>query len=311
MTAIVTVTASPALDISFTVERMVAEEKLRGTRPVMHPGGGGINVARVATRLGAEVMALWMGGGCDGRRLADLLDEEGVRHEGLPARDEPRHSLHVEEGATGAMYRFVLPGAECSEAEGARLVARVGELAQTSFLVLSGSLPPSLPADYYARLAARAPAGARVVLDTSGEALRRGLAGHVYLAKPNRKELAAAAGRALTSRDELVRAARELIDAGRVEVVAVSLGEDGLVVITGEGHEHVPAPKVTMVSAVGAGDSTVAGIVVGLVRGLPLGEAARLGAAAGAAAVLSEGTELGSRQDTERLFAALRGAGSG
>ncbi|MDQ3365142.1 MAG: 1-phosphofructokinase family hexose kinase [Myxococcota bacterium] len=306
MAAIVTVTMNPAIDVSFEVERMVAESKLRATAPELHPGGGGINVARAAARLGGDVMALWMGGGCDGARLAELLGEEHVPYDRVPAADEPRLSIHVEERTTGAMYRFVLPGPTITPQEAKVLEERIASYVGARFLVLSGSLPPSLPTDYYAELAARAPRGVRVILDTSGEPLTRGLAGHVYLAKPNRNELGRAVGRELATIDDVVRAARALIDDGRVELLAVSLGAEGMVLVTRDDADHIRAPQVRPISAVGAGDSTVAGIVVGLARGLPIADAMRLGVAAGAAAVLTPGTELSRREDTDRLYAELQ-----
>lgn len=307
MAAIVTVTVNPALDISFEVERMAAEHKLRGTAFAQQPGGGGINVARAATRLGADALAVWLGGGCEAKTFATLLDAEGVPHHRIPAREDMRMSIHVEERATTDMYRFVLPGPAISEAEADAVVAYVAGASDAKFIVLSGSLPPSLPTNFYARLAAAAPQGARVILDTSGEALARGLDGNVYLAKPNRNELGRLVDKKLESVDEIIAAARELTAAGRVSVLAVSMAEEGLVLVTNASAEHVRAPKVEMVSAVGAGDSTVAGLVVGLARGLPLGEAARLGVAAGTAAVLTAGADLLLREDTERLYAQLRG----
>lgn len=305
MTAILTITMNPALDLSFEVERMIAEEKLRGSALVSHPGGGGINVARVVHRLGGEALAVWIGGGGEGTRLGELLDEEGVRHHQVPAREPVRLSIHVEERATTAMYRFVLPGPALSAAELEAVCEHVTH-APASLVVLSGSLPQAAPTDFYARLSERVPAGVRVLLDTSGEPLAKGLAGTVYLAKPNRNELGKLVGRTLATRDDVIAAARETIARHRVEVLCVSLAEEGLVLVTRDTAEHLRAPPVEMVSAVGAGDSTVAGIAVGLARGLPLVDAVRLGVAAGTAAVLSPGSELCSREDTERLFPQIR-----
>lgn len=306
MTSIVTITMNPALDESFAVDRIVPERKLRCSQPVIHPGGGGINVARAAARLGADVTALWIGGGANGQMLADILDGERIRHRRVPAALELRRNSHVTERDTGDLYRFVLPGPELSDREGAQFVEELERCRDAAFVVISGSLPPSLPSDYYARLAEHAPAGARVILDASGDELVRGLAGHVYLVKPNRNELGRLAGGELRDIADVVDAARTLIAAQRVEVVAVSLGADGIVYVTGEKYEHIASPRVKPVSTVGAGDSSVAGIVVGLSRGLSLPDAMRLGVAAGTAAVLTPGTELFRPEDTERLFGELQ-----
>lgn len=307
MPAILTITLNPALDVGFEVERMVVESKLRASAVTRHPGGGGINVARVATRLAGDVEGVWLGGGGNADTLAALLEEEHVRHHQVRIRDELRLSIHVEERATGAMYRFVLPGAATGEAEVDALAAYIASARDVQLVVLSGSLPPSVAVDTYAQLA-RGCSGVRVVLDTSGEPLARGLAGHVFLAKPNRNELGRMLGRQLGSVGDVVAAARELIDAGRVEVLAVSLADEGLVLVTADGAQHLRAPPVEMVSAVGAGDSTVAGIVVGLARGESLVDAARLGVAAGTAAVLTPGSDLCRREDVERLYPDVRSA---
>jgi 6-phosphofructokinase 2 len=305
MAAILTVTLNPALDISFEIERMVPESKLRGSGLVQHPGGGGINVARAATTLGGDVEAVWLGGGCESNTFAALLDAEGVRHHQIATRGDLRTSIHVEERATTDMYRFVLPGPTISASEADAILADV-RATTAQLVVMSGSMPPSLPEDFYAQLAAAAPRDARVILDTSGEPLARGLAGGVFVAKPNRNELGRMLGKQLAEVDDVIAAARELIAAGRVEALAVSMAAEGLVLVTADSAEHVRAPKVEMVSAVGAGDSTVAGLAIGLARGWSLRDAARLAIAAGTAAVLTPGSELLRREDTERLHAQLR-----
>ena len=305
MTAILTVTLNPALDISFEVDRMVAESKLRGTALTRRPGGGGVNVARAATTLGADVEAVWLGGGCDAATFGAMLDVDGVRHHHIATREDLRVSIHVEDRATTDMYRFVLPGPVISDTEAEGIRAYVRDAVGVQLVVLSGSLPPTLPTDFYARLAADVPRGARVVIDTSGEPLARALAGGVFVGKPNSNELGRMLGRQLTIVDDVIAAARELIAGGRVEALAVSMAAEGLVLVTAELAEHVRAPQVEMVSAVGAGDCTVAGLVVALSRGQSLQEAARFAVAAGTAAVMTPGSELLRRDDAERLYAQL------
>lgn len=309
MTAIVTVTLNPALDAGLSVERMTPGDKLRSGPPTLEPGGGGINVARALARLGGLARALWLCGGAEGQRLATLLDGEALSHEAFPCAAETRRNLHIEARATGELFRITVRGDAVTAAELATLAHRVESLDDITWLVLSGSLPPGLPTDTWACLADRAAEGTRVILDSSGEALRAGLRGRVFLVKPNARELEQLAGRELKTRAGRVAAARALIAAGRVEVVAVSLGSAGLLLVTHDDDIDIAAPTVEAVSAVGAGDSTVAGIVHGLAQGRSLEEALRYGAAAGAAAVLTPGTGLCRREDTERLFADLHGGG--
>lgn len=304
MPAILTVTMNPALDVGFDVERIVKESKLRGTNLLYQPGGGGINVARAATRLGADVECVWLGGGPTGEKLASLLERENIHHHQLRTAEDVRLSIHVEETSTTDMYRFVLPGPAISDAEIESVRATIATT-NAPYIALSGSLPSAVPPDFYAQLAARAPASSRVILDTSGEPLGRGLAGRIYLAKPNVNELGRLLNRKLDSIDEIVRAARELIETKRVEVLAVSMAEKGLVLVTQDLVEHITAPHIEMVSAVGAGDSTVAGLVVGLSRGMSLPDAARLGVAGGTATCLMAGSELFRREDVERIYAQI------
>jgi len=141
--------------------------------------------------------------------------------------------------------------------------------------------------------------------DTSGPALRKGLDAPLYLIKPNMHELSQLAEREVEDDAQIRDVARSLIDEGVIEVVATSLGSGGLAVTTAEKHEHVRAPTVKIRSKVGAGDSTVAGIVLALSRGKSVADAVRFGVAAGAAAVMTEGTELCRRKDVEHLYAEM------
>jgi 6-phosphofructokinase 2 len=189
------------------------------------------------------------------------------------------------------------------------LAALIDELTRlepaAALVVGSGSLPPGVDEGFYADLATRAAqGGARFILDTHGTPLRRALdTGHVYLIKPNLRELGSLLGRELEYDADIARAARTIVREGACQVVFVSLGAGGALVVTAERADHVRAPTVPVKSRIGAGDSTVAGIAVALTRGEPIDRAARLGVAAGAAAVMTSGSELCRQADVERLFA--------
>jgi 6-phosphofructokinase 2 len=218
-----------------------------------------------------------------------------------------RENITVSETTTAAQYRFVLPGPQLLPEDCERCLARLSELdPPPRYLVLSGSLPPGVPDDFYASAAAVGrQLGARTVLDTSGIALRRGIDAGVYLLKPNLRELGQVAGAELRSEADQERAARELLGRGQSEVVVVSLGAAGVLLVSADVVERIRAPTVPIRSRIGAGDCTVAGIVVGLSRGDDLRHAVRRGVAAGAAAVTTPGTELCRRADAERLYAGL------
>jgi 6-phosphofructokinase 2 len=305
---IVTLTMNPAIDASTSVERVTPDDKLRCDALRREPGGGGINVARAIGRLGGDALALYAAGGAMGALLETMLEAEPVRHERLDVAGSTRENVTVAESSTGRQYRFVMPGAELTGAECSAILDRIDALDPApDYVVASGSLPPGVGPEFHAQLARQArDHGTRFVLDTSGAALREGLASGAWLIKPNLRELGQIAGRDVSDDTEQERVARDLVDSGVLEVVVVSLGAAGALLVTAGRCERIRAPTVPIRSKVGAGDSTVAGIVLGMVRGMSVSEAVRYGVAAGAAAVMTPGTELCRRGDTERLFARLQ-----
>ncbi|MFQ5882032.1 MAG: 1-phosphofructokinase family hexose kinase [Candidatus Methylomirabilales bacterium] len=304
MQRIVTVTMNASIDKSCTIDRVVPERKLRCNPPCYEPGGGGINVSRAIRKLGGESLALYPSGGPTGQMLQELLDQEGLNHRAIPSEGWTRVNLTVLEESTGQQFRFVMPGPTLRHSEWQRCLDELAAVApQPDYVVASGSLPPGVPDDFFARVVRIAnDLGARSIVDTSGEALRVAAREGVYLLKPNLRELSQLAGRALDDEPNQEAAAIEMIEAGGCETVAVSLGGAGVLLVSRQEHERLRSPTVPIVSKVGAGDSMVAGIVLSLARGESLRNAVRFGVAAGAAAVMTPGAELCRREDTERLY---------
>jgi len=312
MSKIVTLTLNPCVDKSSAVSQVMAERKLRCESPRYEPGGGGLNVARAVKKLGGEANALWTCGGVIGDLLRELLDEEGAAHDPIPVRGLTRENFIVQEAESGQQYRFGFPGARLEEQEQEGVRTRIAGLDPTpAYLVLSGSLPAGVPDDFYAKVARSAGGAARIVLDTSGAALTRGLEAPVFLLKPNLTELSDLAGRAVREDEAIREASRELVRDERAQVVVTSLGSAGAVLVSKDFEERISTPTVPISSKVGAGDSTVAGMVLALSRDEPLERAVRFGVAAGAAAVMTPGTGLCRREDTERLYQHLLEARSG
>ena len=301
---IATVTMNPAVDVSTRVGRVLAERKMRCGPPRYEPGGGGINVARAVRKLGGEASALFPAGGPAGRLLQDLLSREGVPKIPIPIESWTRENLNVLEEETGRQFRFVLPGPTLREEEWRRCFQAIeGFDPFPAFLVASGSLPPGVPEDFYARLAALAKRrSARLVLDSSGPALRSAVEEGVYLCKPSLREFREWTGEASADEARWRGLAREIVGKGRCEVLVLSLGSGGALWTTRTEQERLTAPAVSVSSSVGAGDSMVAGIVLSLWRGRSLREAVCFGVAAAAAAVMNPGTELCRREDVERLY---------
>lgn len=308
MDRVVTITLNPALDVSTTTEHVTPEHKLRCQAPDYDPGGGGINVARAITRLGGPAVALYTCGGPYGEMLKRLLDREGVRHQPVPIEGLTRESLTVIEASTNRQYRFGFPGPTLREEEWQPFLDYLATVDDPpDYVVASGSLPPGAPVDFYARLARVVrERGGRLVVDTHGQPLCEAAEAGVYLLKPNLRELGQIVGREIKSDAEIVAAGRDLIDDGDNEVVAVSLGAGGAMLITHDDVQRVRSPTVPIRSRIGAGDSMVGGMVYALAQGMSLLDAVRLGVAAGAAAVMTEGTDLMHRDDAERLFARMK-----
>jgi 6-phosphofructokinase 2 len=307
MARIVTLTMNPALDIATTTDRVVPDHKLRCEAPRYDPGGGGINVARAVHALGGDALAIFPAGGSAGEMIRHLLQREGVADQAVAIAGFTRESLAIEERQSGKQYRFLLPGPQLALEDQERcLDALAAAAAAAEFIVVSGSLPPGVPENFYARVGTLAKEhGKRLVLDTSGAALQQ--AGHgVYLLKPSLRELEGLAGRQISGAGEELAAARQLVDEGRSDIVVVSLGAGGALLVTAEQAERFLAIPVPAQSTVGAGDSMLAGIVLGLTRGLPIREAVQFGIAAGAAALLGSGTQLCRPEDVERLYEAAR-----
>jgi 6-phosphofructokinase 2 len=304
MGTIATLTMNPALDVASTTKRIIPAEKLRCTSPRHDPGGGGINVARAIHRLGGASIAVFPAGGPAGQMLRHLLDEEGVSSRRVPISGLTRESFTIDEEASGRQFRFVMPGPPLAAAEQELCLGQIWSLSpRPQYIVASGSLPPEVPDDFYARMGQQAArAGIPLIVDTSGSALQH--AGHegIYLLKPSLRELQELVGRELDSEQDRQNAARDLIAQKRCQVVVLSLGAAGAILATKHGCRRFAATPVPVRSTVGAGDSMVAGIVLGLARGWAIEDAVRFGMAAGAAALMKPGTELCSRYDAERLF---------
>ncbi len=303
MPKVITFTPNPALDVSFTVPKLVPEDKLRCSDPVREAGGGGINVARALKRLGVKATAFFTCGGLIGDMLHGLLEQEGIERHPFKVKSNTRESIMVLDKKENNLYRFVTPGGKLEQEEWQHLLEVVHDHAHADYLVASGSLPPGAPPDLYARLAKVAhERGIRLILDTSGAALHEIIHSGAFLIKPNRKELGDLVERELRSDDDVRYAAKELIGHGNIEVLVVSMGGDGALLATRDGVEKLNAPQVQKVSSVGAGDSMVAGIVSRLVAGESIGNAVRYGLACGSAAIMTPGTELMRKEDADRLF---------
>ena len=309
MSDFLTLTLNPALDLATSAERVTPTHKLRCGPVCRHPGGGGVNVARVLHRLGAPVQAWMLAGGPAGAQARQLLQAEGVPTRALPIAGDTRENFSVVETSTGQEFRFVLPGPTVQAAEWQTLLdALAAQDPAPRWWIASGSLPPGVPDDVYARVAALARAqGSRLVVDSSGAALAAALQAGVYLVKPSLRELREHSGLPLENAPAWRAAAQSLINKGEAAMVALSLGEQGAVLATQDGVWEAPAlPLSAATGTTGAGDCFLAGLTWALDQGEPPPEALRWAMAAGGAALLHPGTPLAQPADMQALRPQVR-----
>ena len=307
--SIVTLTMNPAIDLSTSVDTVAPSRKLRGSEARRDPGGGGIDVARVVKRLGGTVTAIYPVGGATGRLLQQLVDAEGIPGIVHEVAEETRIDFTVDERTTHKQYRFVLPGPHLRETEWRALLDALATLAdRPDFVVASGSLPPGVPGDFYARVAGIAKRlGAKFVSGIlRGRRSKRRWRKACICSSRICASCVSWFARPWPTRRRCSKTCRSLVRAGRAEVVALTLGHDGALLVTRERALRADPLPVEVVSTVGAGDSFLGALIWKLDAGASLEDAFRVGMAAGAAALLSPGTELCRREDVERLAPAVK-----
>ena len=308
MAAIVTVTFNPAIDKLTSVPVLMPEKKLKCSAPVFEAGGGGVNVARAIKKLGGNATALFIAGGHTGRFFCQLLNEDGVESIVTETEGYTRENLIVLETASNQQFRFGMPGPHIRENEWQQVLSNIEKLSGMDYLVASGSLPPGVPTDIFARIAwISKKKKARLIVDTSGEALKQAVQEGVYLIKPNLGELSSLAGKNELQIESVEDEAREVIGGGKCEVVVVSMGPTGAMLVTRDLVQQIIPPAVKRRSTVGAGDSMVAGIVMCLAQNKSITEAVQYGVACGTAATMNPGTTLCMKEDVERLYRSIQG----
>ena len=300
---IVTLTMNPAIDVSASVKHMMTDHKIRCLKTRRDPGGGGINVARTLKRFGADPLAIFPMGGASGLMLERLVAAEGVRHQSFVIERDCRANFTANELESGGQYRFVLPGPTLGEEEWNAGLGLMTQASQSGYAVASGSLPRGVPHDFYARLARnlKVMGGARLVLDTSGPPLKHALDLGVYLVKPSLSEFSDLLDSNEPDHAVCLAAARNLVVNGKAEIVALTMGADGAMLVSRDIALYAKPPPVTVRGTVGAGDSFLGLLILSLARRESLTEAFRQAVAGGSAALLSPGTGLCSPDDVAQL----------
>jgi 6-phosphofructokinase 2 len=300
---IATVTLNPSLDKIVTVEELVVDEANRWTSLRRDPGGKGINVSRAIHELGGETIAYGFMGGIDGEIIRNLLQQQGVHFDFTPIQGAVRSNFFITDLKTRRQTRIDAPGPHISRDELGKLIDKVTHIKpKPDFLVFAGSVPPGVPTDIYRRLIDKAKkSGIKTVLDSDDKWLKEGIKAEPNVIKPNVHEAEELLETHLKDQAAIVEAVKTLVNRG-IDVAAISRGKNGLIVANGEKILKITPPQVEVRSTIGAGDSTIAGLVLKLSQGHGIEEASRWAAAAGTAAVLTPGTELCRREEVERIL---------
>ena len=299
-----TITPNPALDISYLVDSFKFDDSLRAKKVMRDAGGKGINLSRVAARLNHPTVAMGFVGGRSGDEIEDILKAEGVRTWFNSLGSSTRTNTIIQD-SSNKQLRVSAPGASVTNDEVEALKKNIFSLKAPDFLALGGSLLSGMDSDFYSQISKRAVAeGIRVVVDADNENLKKALENRVFLIKPNQHELERLTNRNIKNFSDAIEASQALLD--KVEMVLCSLGPKGATLITREQSWLAKAPKVKVDSAVGAGDSLLAGALVAIAEGKSLAEVLKLAVACGSATATSPGTSLCHQETVKELYGLVR-----
>ncbi|OLN23471.1 1-phosphofructokinase [Domibacillus antri] len=298
---IYTCTLNPAVDYVVRVEDFQAGGLNRSESADLYAGGKGINVSRLLKRLGSDTCAIGFAGGFTGDFIKSELDREGVFHRFTSVNGTTRINVKLKSGTETEING---PAPVISEEEANRLVQVTSELTERDWLHIGGSVPSSLPADYAGTLIDTArKKGARVVVDTSGAALKELLPYNPFFIKPNHHELSELLGTDVNTKEEAALIAKKLIDGG-IENVIVSMGGEGAVFVNKESVYFASPPTGTVKNTVGAGDSMVAAFMAKIEAGLEPHKAFHWAVAAGSATAFSD--DLCTKAEVEQVYSRVK-----
>lgn len=300
---IYTITLNPALDRTIWIDRIRDDVSNRILEEKSFAGGKSIDVSKVLKNFGVENTALGFVGGFAGRELEGRLLNDGIQSNFVRVSGETRTNIVIHERETGRQIVFNARGPEIRPSELMQFVELIEDLPCADVVTIGGSLPLGVSPEIYRKiitLVKRCPA--TVALDVDGAALKVGIQARPNVIKPNIHELSELVGRELTEIGEILAAAREVNGQG-VEIVLVSMGGRGILLVA-DGKEYLGVPPAVKVeSTVGAGDSSVAGFISGLVSGKDLKQCLKYAVAAGTATTLQQGTALCQMKDFQRIVA--------
>jgi len=298
--------ANPCIDRTLRLPEVLPGATNRIEKVIRNVGGKGINVAAAAKNLGLAVRCLYFSHEEGGSAIADFLREKGIEGRSVPVRGRLRENIKIFEQNNKQLTEFNETGDPLTEADSQKMLALATEaLKDSDIFVLSGSIPPGIPAELYAEIIAQANfCGVRTILDTDGEALFQGIRAIPFFMKPNKAELGHIFGRPLSGSGEVALAAKNLLGEG-IAYVCASMGGDGALLACGDDIYICDALDVPVKGTVGTGDSMVADICKALVDGSEPDKILIYACAAAHASVIHEGTTPCTKADFEKFIPKL------
>lgn len=298
-----TVTLNPAIDKTIHISKLAPNDTNRVIDIEVDAGGKGINCSRMLQRLGAETMALAFLGGDTGDYIKLVLDKAKIDLDFVTTERPTRTCIAIEEATDVPPTTFNERGGPIEHRELVEMIERVKDLARKSkYIVFGGSIPTGVNQDVYKVLLDIAQAGgAKTVLDADGEALIQGLKAKPFMIKPNRDEAERILGVEFGSFADVARGALSLSEQG-IKLVVISLGNQGAIACYENTIYHALPPKVKAVSTIGSGDSFIAGLLYAIDNGQSIEDALKVACAAGAATAMSDGTDIGQKENVDKLI---------
>lgn len=300
---ITTITLNVSVDKAYHINETVESGKvIRVATCNMTAGGKGLNVSRVIKMCGEDILATGFVGGHTGALVEELLQNDEIKSKFVHTKGETRNCINILD-QNNTSTEFLEPGAPVSKDEKDLFIKQFDEiLDNTNVVAISGSAPQGLDKDIYKILIDMAKKkGKKVILDTSGDLLKEGIKACPTMIKPNSEEMESLLGISINNRDEIIKSAIKLHQSG-IEVVVVSLGGEGALLVSQDGIYQGKPPKIQVVNTVGCGDSMVAAFAVGFERGYSPLESLKYAVSVSAANALTSSTGSFKKEDADKIF---------
>ena len=303
---ILVINLNASVDKRYKMKDLIKGEVMRSAEVDNTPGGKGIHVANVATILGEDCIATGYLGGKSGEFISEKLQDYGIKQDFVQVAGETRSCLAIIT-ESGAQTEILEPGPTVTQEEQEAFLAKYQELlSKATVVAASGSMPKGLPGDFYGQLISLArKAGKPFLLDTSGEALIQGIKAQPYFVKPNNDEIKVLVGAELRSDEDIVHVLQKFMEDG-IKLPVISLGAQGSMAGYNQHVYKITVPKIQCKNPVGSGDSFVAGIAVGIERGMAIEDVLSLGAACGTANAMEDESGFVRKEVVEELFPQIK-----